>query len=116
VRRIAELAFNRKSIAPEIGHDKVDEAVRPAAAHATEGDAAPDRRELETFTLQHAMDRTALDGVRKAIDTRRSAGRLINLAASHRHPIGAFATLQMAALERDNIALMRQGRTPALTR
>ncbi len=109
VRRIAELAPNRKSIPPEFSDNKLDDAVRHAAAHATERDAAPDRRELETFTLQHAMGRTVLDRVRNAIDAHRSAGRLIDLAASHRHPIGAFTTPEMAALERDNIALMREG-------
>jgi hypothetical protein len=110
VRRIGELALNRKSVAPDTGDDKLDEAVRHAMAHATERDAAPDRREIETFTLQHAMGRTVLDPVRSAIDAHRNDGRLIDLAANHRHPIGAFTTPRMAALERDNIALMREGR------
>ena len=113
VRRIAQLALNRKSIAPETGDGKLVEAVRHATAHLTERDAAPDRRELETFTLQHAMGRSALDSVREAIDLRRNDGKLIDLAANYRHPIGAFTTPEMAALERDNIALMREGRGKA---
>jgi conjugative relaxase-like TrwC/TraI family protein len=113
VARIAEIALNRKSVALETGDDKLDEAVRHATAHVVERDAAPDRRELETFALQHAMGRTVLERVRTVIDTYRSNGRLIDLAANHRHPIGAFTTPRMAALEHDNIALMREGRGKA---
>jgi len=113
VQKIGRLALNRAAIPPEIGDDKLREAVRHAAAHATERNAAPDRRELETFALQHAMGRSVLDRVRGAIDACRSAGELIDLAPSHRHPLGAFTTPAMAALERDNLALMRDGRGKA---
>ena len=64
VGRIAELALGQKSIAPEMSGNELHEAVRHATAHATERDAAPDRRELETFALQHAMGRTVLERVR----------------------------------------------------
>jgi conjugative relaxase-like TrwC/TraI family protein len=110
VARIAEAALNRKSIAPKVGEAELSEAVRHATAHAIERNAAPDRRELETFTLQHAMGGSVLDDVRAAIDADRNDGRLIDLVPNHRHPIGAFTTPQMAALERDNIALMHEGR------
>src|SRR5579875_3277577 len=104
---------HRAEIPPEIGDDKLREAVRHAAAHATERNAAPDRRELETFALQHAMGRSVLDRVRGAIDAYRAEGELLDLAQNHRHPLGAFTTPEMAALERDNLALMRQGRGKA---
>jgi conjugative relaxase-like TrwC/TraI family protein len=110
VARIAEAALNRRSIAPGSGAVALDEAVRHATAHTTERDAAPDRRELEIFTLQHSMGLTVLDDVRTAIDAHRNDGRLIDLASNHRNPIGSFTTPQMAALERDNIMLMREGR------
>ena len=110
VARLAEAAVNRKSIMPKVGEAELGEAVRHATAHAIERDAAPDRRELEIFTLQHAMGGSVLDDVRAAIDGHRNDGRLIDLAPSHRHPIGAFTTQQMAVLERDNIALMHEGR------
>ncbi|HLW69061.1 MAG TPA: MobF family relaxase [Candidatus Binataceae bacterium] len=110
IERIAAVANNRGTLSNEIDAQKLDEAVRHATAHAVERDAAPDRRELEAFALQHAMGRTVLERVRSAIDAHRSDGRLIDLAADHRHPIGAFTTPRMAALEQDNIALMREGR------
>jgi ATP-dependent exoDNAse (exonuclease V) alpha subunit len=56
------------------------------------------------------MGRTALDNVRAAVDAHRNDGRLIHLTANHRHPIGAFTTPQMAALERDNLVVMHEGR------
>ncbi len=58
VREIGRLALNRTAVATEMGEDRLHEIVRHAVAHATERDAAPDRRELETFALQHAMGRT----------------------------------------------------------
>jgi conjugative relaxase-like TrwC/TraI family protein len=110
VQEIGRLARNRT---PEIGEDQLHEVVRHAVEHTTERDAAPDRRALETFALQHAMGRIVLERVRSAIDAHRDEGRLIDLAQSHRHPVGAFTTPEMAALERDNIALMRRGRGAA---
>jgi conjugative relaxase-like TrwC/TraI family protein len=113
VQEIGRLALNRALIPPEIADESLHEAVRHAAAHATERNAAPDRRELETFALQHAMGRTVLERVRSAIAAQISDGGLIDLAPNHRHPIGAFTTPEMAALEHDNLALMRQGRGQA---
>ena len=106
--RITELALDLKSSAPEIDASKLHEAIRHATAHATERDATPDRRELETFTLQHAMGRAVLDGVRGAIEIQRRNGELIDLTLNHRCPIGAFTTPEMAALERDNVVLMHE--------
>ena len=51
--------------------------------------------------------------MRSVIDAHRSDGRLIELAPHHRHPLGAFTTPEMAALERDNLILMRQGQGTA---
>ena len=113
VKQITELALGQKSIAPEMGRGHLHETVRQATAHATERDAAPDRRELETFALQHAMGQTILDRVRNAIDVHRNEGGLIDLTPGHRYPIGAFTTPEMAALERDNVALMREGQGTA---
>ena len=110
VKRIAQLAHNRKPIAPKLGVATLLETVHQATAHATERDAAPDRRELETFSLQHTMGRTVLAEVRNAIDLQRNEGRLIDLVTNHCHPIGAFTTPEMAVLERDNVALMHAGR------
>jgi conjugative relaxase-like TrwC/TraI family protein len=104
-------ALNR--VTPEISEDQLREVVRHAVAHTTERDAAPDRRALETFALQHAMGRIVLERVRSGIDAHKAEGRMIDLAQSHRHPMGAFTTPEMAALERDNIALMHQGRGAA---
>jgi conjugative relaxase-like TrwC/TraI family protein len=110
---VQEIGRAPNRVTPEISEDQLHEAVRHAVAHTTERDAVPDRRALETFALQHAMGRIVLERVRSAIDAHRDEGRLIDLAQSHRHPIGAFTTPEMAALERDNIALMRRGRGAA---
>jgi len=58
--------------------------VRQATAHATERDAAPDRRELETFSVQHTMGRTVLVDVRNAIGVHKSKGRLDQQGAAQR--------------------------------
>jgi conjugative relaxase-like TrwC/TraI family protein len=98
----------RRSDAPTL-----TESVRVTIAHATERDAVPDRRELETFALQHTMGRSILEQVRGAVERHRDDGKLIAIARSHRHPIGSFTTPEMAALEDDNIALMRQSQSKA---
>jgi AAA domain-containing protein len=92
------------------------ENVRVTVAHATERDAVPDRRELETFTLQHTMGRSILEHVRGAVESHRDDGKLIAIALGHRHPIGSFTTPEMAALERNNVAVMResQGKASAI--
>lgn len=92
------------------------ENVRVTTAHATERDAVPDRRELETFALQHTMGRGVLEQVRGAVERYGDDGKLIAIAPSHRHPIGSFTTPEMAALECNNIALMResQGKVSAI--
>src|SRR5579885_3478096 len=79
VASIHEMALNRAGAPPESGDDKLHEAVRHAAAHATERNAAPDRRELETFALQQAMGRSVLDRVRSVIEVHKNDGRLIDL-------------------------------------
>lgn len=54
--------------------------------------------------------------MRRAVERYRDDGGLIHIAASHRHPIGAFTTPEMAALEQENLILMRdgQGRAEAI--
>jgi hypothetical protein len=92
------------------------ENVRVTVAHATERDAVPDRRDVETFALQHAMGRSVLEHVRGAVERYGDDGKLIAIAPSHRHPIGSFTTPEMAALERINVAVMResQGKASAI--
>jgi len=113
VERIATLAMGSTTLATEIDSHKLNETVSYATAHAIERDAAPDRRELETFALQHAMGRTILDRVRDSIENHREESRLIEIAPSHRHPIGAFTTPEMATLERENVAFMNEGKGTA---
>jgi conjugative relaxase-like TrwC/TraI family protein len=93
------------------------ENVRVTIAHATERDAVPDRREVETFALQHAMGGSVLEQVSGAVERYGDDGKLIAIAPSHRHPIGSFTTPEMAALESNNIALMHesQGKASSIT-
>jgi len=110
---IAADAFRRGSVWRQSDAPALMENVRVTIAHATERDAVPDRRELETFTLQHTMGRSVLGHVRGAVDLFRYNGELIAIAPSHRHPIGSFTTPEMAALESNNIALMRESQGKA---
>jgi len=108
---IAADALRRGSLWPQSDVPALRENVRVTVAHATERDAVPDRRELETFALQHTMGRSILEQVRGAVERHRDDGKLIAVAPSHRHPIGSFTTPEMAALEDDNVALMRESQS-----
>ena len=103
-----QMALNLGSLWRRIAAPTLTENVRLTIAHATERDAVPDRREVEAFALQHTMGRTILKQVRGAVDHFRDDGELIAIAPSHRHPIGSFTTPEMAALESNNIAFMRE--------
>ena len=63
------------------------------------------------------MARSILEQVRGAVDRYGDDGKLIAIEPSHRHPIGSFTTPEMAALEDDNIVLMResQGKASAIS-
>jgi conjugative relaxase-like TrwC/TraI family protein len=102
-KALAHGSLWRQSDAPTL-----TENVRVTVAHATERDAVPDRRELETFALQHTMGRNVLEQLRVAVERYGDDGKLIAIAPSHRHPIGLFTTPEMAEFERNNIALMRE--------
>jgi conjugative relaxase-like TrwC/TraI family protein len=110
---IAAKALNLGSLWRRSDAPTLTENVRVTIAHTTERDAVPDRRELETFALQHTMGRSILEQVRGAVERHRDDGKLIAIAPSHRHPIGSFTTPEMAALEDDNIALMRESQSKA---
>ena len=114
---IAAKALNLGSLWRRSDAPTLRENVRVTIAHATERDAVPDRRELETFALQHTMGRSILEHVRGAVERHRDDGKLIAIEPSHRHPIGSFTTPEMAALEDDNIVLMResQGKASAIS-
>lgn len=116
VADIAADAFRRGGLWRQSDAATLTEDVRVTVAHATERDAVPDRREVETFALQRAMGRSVLEQVRGAVERYGDDGKLIAIAPSHRHPIGSFTTPEMAALEGNNIALMResQGKASAI--
>jgi conjugative relaxase-like TrwC/TraI family protein len=114
VADIAANALRHGSVWRQSDAATLTENVRVTIAHATERDAVPDRRELETFALQHTMGRSILEHVRGAVERYRDDGKLIAIAPSHRDPIGSFTTPEMAALEGDNIALMRESQGKAL--
>jgi len=113
---IAANALKHGSLWRQSDAATLSENVRVTVAHATERDAVPDRREVETLALQHAMGRSVLEHVRGAVERYRDDGKLIAIGPSHRHPIGSFTTPEMAALESNNIAVMResQGKASAI--
>jgi conjugative relaxase-like TrwC/TraI family protein len=90
--------------------DQSEQAIAFAAKHATEREAVVDRRELEAAALQHAMGRADLDGVRKAIQGQEQKHTLIRAGKPDwTQPQGSFTTDEMLALERQNLALMKNG-------
>jgi conjugative relaxase-like TrwC/TraI family protein len=113
VDAIAANALKHGSLWLQSDASALTENVRVTVAHVTERDAVPDQRELETFALQHSMGRSSLAQVRGAVERHRDDGKLIAIAPSHRHPIGSFTTPEMAALESNNIALMRESQGTA---
>jgi len=84
------------------------EAVDFAIAHNTNREAVIDRREIEVSALQHGMSRVTLDAVRRQMDREEDLGRLIPTTYNVAHPQGAFTTDRVLAVERENVALMRQ--------
>ena len=81
-----------------------------AAAHTTEREAVIDRRELEKAALIHGMGRTHLAGIRGQIMHQEGVRRLIPTnQRDWKHPQGQFTTNAMLALERENLAHVREG-------
>ncbi len=81
-----------------------------ARMHTTEREAVIDRRHLEAAALQHGMGRLDLAAVRKEIAAEEQAHALIRAGKlDWHHPQGAFTTDEMLALERENLALVRDG-------
>ena len=81
-----------------------------ARLHTTEREAVIDRRALETAALQHGMGRVDLAALRKEIAIAERGHTLIRAGKPDwHHPQGAFTTNEMLALERENLALVRNG-------
>jgi conjugative relaxase-like TrwC/TraI family protein len=81
-----------------------------ARLHTTEREAVIDRRALETAALQHGMGRVDLAALRKEIAIAEQGHTLIRAGKPDwHHPQGAFTTNEMLALERENLALVRDG-------
>ena len=102
--------FQRPHLAVEpASRVEVENAVRFALAHTTEREAVIDRRALEAAALQHAMGRTDLNEVRDENRRSQERGQLLPVSTSQPAAQTSFTTLEMIALERDNLDLMRVG-------
>jgi conjugative relaxase-like TrwC/TraI family protein len=89
---------------------KIQEALQYSIDENGEREAVIDRRALETKALQHAMGRADLDQIRRQSHVIEQHGQLIAVGDAVSSPQGAYTTLEMIALERDNLELMRAGK------
>jgi conjugative relaxase-like TrwC/TraI family protein len=80
-----------------------------ALAHATNRTAAPDYREIITAALKHGMGATDLEHINRELNARQQARQLLGGSRSPIHPMGNFTTAEMIRLERENLALIRDG-------
>ena len=77
-------------------------------------EAVVDRCELEVAALQHGMGKVDLTAIRRQIGIQEQALTLIHAGKPDpHHPQGAFTTDEVLALERENVALMRERRDAA---
>jgi conjugative relaxase-like TrwC/TraI family protein len=108
IERVASVASTRG--APGFGgREPISEAVRLSTAHNTEREAVVDRRALEVTALQHLMGVADVGQVRTESGRNEQTGELIRVGNAITYPQGAYTTREMVALERENIALMRDG-------
>lgn len=108
VEQVASIASTRG--VPTFGvQQPLAEAVRRSAMHNTEREAVVDRRALEATALQHLMGVADLNQVRAESERNEQTGELIRAGNAITSPQGAYTTPEMVALERENIALMRDG-------
>jgi conjugative relaxase-like TrwC/TraI family protein len=108
VERVASVA-NARAIPAFGARESIAEAVRLSAAHNSEREAVIDRRALEATALQNLMGVADLGQVRVESGRDEKAGNLIRVGNAITSPQGAYTTPEMVALERENIALMRDG-------
>jgi conjugative relaxase-like TrwC/TraI family protein len=115
IERVASVA-NTRGVPAFGARGPISEAVRLSAAHNTEREAVVDRRALEATALQHLMGVADLGQVRAESGCNEQTGELIRVGNAITSPQGAYTTSEMVALERENIALMREGlgRAPAI--
>jgi len=108
VERVASVA-NTRGVLAFGAREPLAEALRLSAAHNTEREAVVDRRALEATALQHLMGVGDLGQVRVESGRHEQTGELIQVGNAIASPQGAYTTPEMVALERENIALMRDG-------
>ncbi|MGH7779074.1 MAG: MobF family relaxase, partial [Candidatus Binataceae bacterium] len=108
IERIAEVAQSWGPLAFD-SHESVADALRFSIAHNTEREAVIDRRALETTALQHAMGKADLASVRDQSERLERSNQIFGAGGSVTAPQGAYTTLEMVALERDNLNLMLEG-------
>jgi len=94
------------SATPELQAQRsLDFAVR----HATNRRAVADHRDIALAALRHGIGGTDLEHVSACMAARQASGQLIAAGKSHTHPLDSYTTPEMARLERENVALVRQG-------
>jgi conjugative relaxase-like TrwC/TraI family protein len=86
-------------------HRSLEFAVR----HNINREAVVDHRDIIRDALQHGLGVTDLAHIETAIQSRQGSGQLIATGASHVHPLNRYTTPEMVRLERENLALVRDG-------
>jgi hypothetical protein len=87
--------------------EQAERSLNFALAHVTNRNAVPDHRDIVTAALRHGVGATDLDHVRAQMAAQQRAGNLIAGPSDHLHPLGRYTTREMARLEAENLALIR---------
>ncbi|MBV8360232.1 MAG: relaxase domain-containing protein [Deltaproteobacteria bacterium] len=80
-----------------------------ALRHVTNRQAVGDYRDIMLAALQHGLGATDLDHLQARMAAWQQAGQLIAAGQSHLHPLDGYSTKDMVRLERENLALVREG-------
>jgi conjugative relaxase-like TrwC/TraI family protein len=80
-----------------------------AVEHATNREAVADYRTIAEAALRHGIGLTDVDSVKARIDAEQHRGHLIAAGATPHHPLDSYTTEEMVRLERENLAIVRQG-------
>jgi conjugative relaxase-like TrwC/TraI family protein len=94
------------AITPEA---QAQQSLEFALRHTTNRQAVVDHRDVLIAALRHGLGATDLDHLQAHIKAQQARGQLIAASETYLHPLGRYTTPEMVRLERENLALIREG-------
>jgi len=94
------------TISPEA---QAERSLKFAMAHTTARQAVADDRDIIIGALRHGIGATDLAHLQARIKAQQVHGQLVAVDSSYLHPRGRHTTPEMVRLERENLAMVRQG-------